>query len=134
MGGSAMAKKRVFISFDFDHDQDIKVLLAGQAKNPDSPFDFTDASVKEHLSGDWKDKVRRRMDNIDVVIVLCGQNTHHASGVAAELSIAQEKRKDYFLLAGYSDKNCTKPTTARNDDKVYRWTWDNLKALIGGAR
>ena len=129
-----MAKKRVFISFDFDHDQDIKVLLAGQAKNPDSPFDFTDASVKEHLSGDWKDKVRRRMDNIDVVIVLCGQNTHHASGVAAELSIAQEKRKDYFLLAGYSDKNCTKPTTARNDDKVYRWTWDNLKALIGGAR
>ena len=129
-----MAKKRAFISFDFDHDQDIKVLLAGQAKNPDSPFDFTDASVKEHLSGDWKEKVRRRMDNIDVVIVLCGQYTHLASGVAAELSIAQDKNKDYFLLAGYSDKNCTKPGTARQDDKVYRWTWDNLKALIGGAR
>ena len=129
-----MAKKRAFISFDYDHDEGIKALLAGQAKHPDSPFDFKDASVKDHLPGDWKEKVRRRMDNIDVVIVLCGTNTHTASGVAAELSIAQEKRKEYFLLAGYADKTCTKPTSAKFDDKVYKWTWDNLKALIGGAR
>ena len=74
------------------------------------------------------------MDNIDVVIVLCGQSTHAASGVAAELAIAREKGKPYFLLAAYSDKNCTKPTTAQPQDKVYNWTWDNLKALIGGAR
>jgi len=108
-----MAKKRVFISFDYDHDEGTKIMLAGQAKLPDSPFDFTDASVTDHLAGDWKDKVRRRMDNIDVVIVLCGEHTHHASGVAAELSIAQEKYKSYFLLAAYSDRTCTKPTTAK---------------------
>ena len=83
------AKKRAFISFDYDHDEGAKTMLAGQAKLPDSPFDFTDASVKEHLTGDWKEKVRRRMDNIDVVIVLCGQHTHTAKGVAAELTIAQ---------------------------------------------
>ena len=129
-----MAKKRVFISFDYDHDESIKMLLAGQAKHPDSPFDFTDASVKDHLTGDWKDKVRRRMDNIDVVIVLCGQSTHTAKGVADELTIAREKNKPYFLLAGYTDKNYTKPTFAYESDKVYKWTWDNLKALIGGAR
>lgn len=129
-----MAKKRVFISFDYDHDEGAKIMLAGQAKLPDSPFDFTDASVKDHLSGDWKEKVRRRMDSIDVVIVLCGQYTQQASGVAAELSIAREKVKSYFLLAAYSDKHCTKPTTATESDKVYNWTWDNLKALIGGAR
>lgn len=57
-------KKRVFISFDYDHDEDAKIMLAGQAKLPDSPFDFTDASVKDHLTGDWKEKIRRRMDNI----------------------------------------------------------------------
>jgi antiphage defense system Thoeris ThsB-like protein len=129
-----MAKKRVFISFDYDHDEGAKIMLAGQAKHSDSPFDFTDASVKEHLTGDWKEKVRRRMNNIDVVIVLCGESTRNASGVAAELSIAQEQQKDYFLLAAYADKTCTKPTTARGLDKIYRWTWDNLKALIGGAR
>ena len=129
-----MAKKRAFISFDYDHDEGAKIMLAGQAKHEDSPFDFKDASVKEHLTGDWKAKVRRRMDNIDVVIVLCGESTHTAKGVAAELEIAQEKKKDYFLLAAYSDKTCTKPTTALLTDNLYKWTWDNLKALIGGAR
>lgn len=127
-------KKRAFISFDFDHDAGTKVMLAGQAKLPDSPFDFTDASVQEHLIGDWRDKVRRRMDNIDVVIVLCGEHTHTATGVAAELAIAQEKNKPYFLLAAYADKNCTKPTSAQSVDKVYNWTWENLKVLIRGGR
>jgi hypothetical protein len=129
-----MAKKRAFISFDYDHDEGAKVMLAGQAKSPDSPFDFIDASVKEHLTGDWKEKVQRRMDNIDVVIVVCGQYTHTATGVAAELEIAQEKGKDYFLLQAYAEKTCTKPTTAKYSDKLYNWTWDNLKILIGGGR
>jgi hypothetical protein len=132
--GVAMAKKRAFISFDYDNDEGVKIMLAGQAKLEDSPFDFKDASIKEPLSGDWKAKVRRRMDNIDVVIVLCGKSTHTASGVAAELEIAQEKKKEYFLLAAYSDKNCTKPTTALSTDKLYEWTWANLKILIGGGR
>ena len=129
-----MAKKRVFISFDVDHDKDTKIMLAGQAKFPDSPFDFKDASLKEPLTGDWKEKVRRRMDNIDVVIVLCGEHTNTASGVAAELTIAQDKDKEYFLLAAYSDKTCKKPTSAKSSDKVYKWTWENIKALISGGR
>lgn len=86
-----MAQKRAFISFDIDHDEGTKIMLAGQAKLPDSPFDFKDNSVKDHLTGDWKEKVRSRMDNVDVVIVLCGTQTHTATGVATELSIAKEK-------------------------------------------
>ena len=127
-------KKRVFISFDYDNDEGAKIMLAGQAKLEDSPFDFKDASVKDHLTGDWKEKVKRRMDNIDVVIVLCGQKTDKAAGVAAELTIAKEKGKEYFLLSAYSDKTCTKPASASSTDKLYKWTWDNLKALIGGGR
>lgn len=127
-------KKRVFISFDYDYDEGAKIMFAGQAQLPDSPFDFTDASVKDHLAGDWKDKVRRRMDNVDVVIVLCGEQTHKAAGVSAELTIAQDKSKPYFLLAAYADKTCTKPTSAQPDDKVYKWSWDNVKTLIAGGR
>lgn len=127
-------KKRVFISFDVDHDEGTKTMLAGQAKLSDSPFDLKDASVKEPLTGDWKEKIRRRMDNIDVVIVLCGEHTDKASGVAAELTIAQEKYKSYFLLAAYADKTCKKPTSAKSSDKVYEWTWPNLKKLIAGGR
>jgi len=129
-----MAKQRAFISFDYDHDEGAKIMLAGQAKHPDSPFDFTDASVREHLTGDWKEKVRGRMNSVDIVIVLCGEWTHTAKGVAEELRIAGERGKPYFLLAAYGDKNCTKPTSSLASDKVYKWTWDNLKALVGGAR
>jgi hypothetical protein len=129
-----MTLKRAFISFDYDHDEGAKHMLAGQAKHSDSPFEFADASVKEHLPGDWKEKVRRRMNNVDLVIVLCGEWTHLAQGVSDELSLAREKQKPYFLLAAYADKNCQKPKSALSTDKVYKWTWDNLKALVGGAR
>lgn len=127
-------RKRAFISFDYDNDWDARMLLAGQAKHPDSPFDFADASVKEHLTGDWQEKVRRRMDNVDVLIVLCGTRTHQAPGVAAELQIAQRKNLPYFLLGAYRDKQCTKPIGALQSDAIYRWEWDTLKTLIGGAR
>jgi hypothetical protein len=129
-----VTKKRIFISFDYDHDEGAKTMLAGQAKLEDSPFDFKDGSVKEHLTGNWQEKVERRMDNIDVVIILCGGYTHTAKGVSAELTIAQQKNIPYFLLAAYSDKTCTKPTAATQTDSVYRWTWDNLKILINGGR
>jgi hypothetical protein len=129
-----MAKARVFTSFDFDHDEDLRNLLVGQAKNPDSPFEMADWSVKDPLTGNWKEKVRTRIRSVDQVIVLCGQFTHAASGVAIELTIAREEKKPYFLLHGRKDKTCTKPTSALSSDKVYDWTWDNLKRLIAGAR
>ena len=129
-----MALKRAFIAFDFDHDEDLRNLLVGQSANPDTPFEIKDRSLREPLTGDWKEKVRRRMDNVDLVIVLCGEHTHQATGVGAELTIAQEKKKEYFLLWGRNGKTCTKPTSALSTDKIYEWTWPNLKSLVGGSR
>lgn len=126
--------KNVFISYDFDNDSFIKEALVGQARNPDTPFQIIDRSLKEALTGDWKTKIRPRIERSDIVVVMCGQKTHTASGVATELQIAQELGKPYFLLRGYADKACTAPTTARSSDKMYNWTWDNLKILIGGGR
>jgi hypothetical protein len=126
--------KRVFISFDFDNDVGAKTMLAGQAKLPDSPFEFKDNSVREHMDGNWEQKVERRMENIDVVIILCGAKTHLARGVATELRLAKGLRKPYFLLAAYSDVYCTKPTTASENDIVYKWEWSSLKSLLAGYR
>lgn len=129
-----MAKVRVFTSFDFDHDEDLRNLLVGQSRNPDSPFEMADWSVKKPMTGDWKAKVRTRIRRTDQMIVMCGEHTHTASGVSAEVTIAQEERIPYFLLAGRKDKTNRKPAAAKSNDKMYKWTWDNLKALIGGAR
>lgn len=127
-------KKRVFISFDYDHDIDLKNLLVGQARNDDSPFEITDMSIKEPISGDWKSNASRRIKSCDVVIVLCGKHTDTATGVNAELGITQEEEINYFLLAGRSEGGNKKPTKAKTTDKMYQWTWDNLKKLITGSR
>jgi len=129
-----MAAKRAFISFDFDHDEDLRNLLVGQARNPDTPFSIQDWSLKEALSGNWKDKVRTRIKQTDLTIVICGEATDKATGVAEELKITKDEKHPYFLLYGRSGKTCYKPTSARPEDKIYRWTWDNLRALVAGNR
>jgi hypothetical protein len=129
-----VAKKRVFISFDYDHDSDLKTLLVGQAKHPDSPFDLADWSVKEPMTGNWKEKARTRIQATDLMVVICGEHTDTAAGVSAEVTIAQEEELPYFLLEGRKNKACKRPKAARATDKVYDWTWDNLKNLIGGSR
>ncbi|MGM4962094.1 TIR domain-containing protein [Tardiphaga sp. 1201_B9_N1_1] len=127
-------KKRVFISFDYDHDEVLKTFLVGQSKNPDTPFELADWSIKEPLTGDWQAKARLRIRNVDVVAVICGEHTDTATGVSAEIIIAQSEKVPYFLLNGYAEKVCKKPSAAFANDKIYKWTWDNLKSLIAGNR
>ena len=129
-----MNKKRTFISFDYDNDSDLKTMLVGQARNADSPFEITDMSIKEPIDINWKAKARTRIKGCDVVVIICGEKTNTASGVSAELKIAQEENVPYFLLYGRSTETCVKPVAAKVTDKMYKWTWDNLKALIGGSR
>lgn len=129
-----MGKTRVFVSFDYDHDSFLKEALVGQAKNSDSPFELADWSIKEAQASNWKDHARMRISSVDVVCVICGQYTHTATGVSAEVKIAQELSRPYFLLRGYSDKVCNRPAAVGGGEKIYDWTWPNLKALVGGAR
>lgn len=129
-----MSKKRIFISFDYDYDVDLKNLLVGQAKNPDSPFEIMDMSIKEAITKDWKANARRRIKGCDIVVVICGKNTDTATGVSSEVKIAQEENIEYFLLSGRANGACVKPTTAKASDKIYDWTWNNLKLLINGSR
>ena len=126
--------KRAFISFDFDHDEELRNALVGQAKNSDSPFSIADWSVHEPFDTNWRQRVRERIQRTDLTIVICGQHTHTARGVAAEVAITREEGKPYFLLWGRPNGNCTKPGMALASDLIYRWTWDNLKNLIAGAR
>ena len=129
-----MPKKRVFISFDYDHDNDLRGNLISQAGNPESPFNFTDWSVKEPITEKWKDRVRDIIRRIDLMIVICGEHTHDATGVTAEVTIAREVGKPYFLLKGRRTKTCKKPRNALRDDEMLNGNWKNLELLIAGER
>lgn len=125
---------RVYISFDFDHDEDLKNLLVGQAKNDDSPFEISDWSLKEAVTGDWRAKARERILRANQVAVICGHDTDNAVGVSAEIMIARDEDKPYFLLNGRATGTVKKPAAALSADKVYKWNWNNLKSLIAGGR
>lgn len=46
----------------------------------------------------------------------------------------RELGKPYFFLEGRANRTRKWPKGAKSPDKMYDWTWDNLKVLIGGAR
>jgi hypothetical protein len=126
---------RAFVAFDYDNDSTLRDFLIGQSKHPDTNFELHDWSVKEPFAqSTWKEQVRSRIKACGLVIVICGEKTHKATGVDIELKIAQEEKKPYFLLKGYADKTCTLPPSAKATDKLYKWTWDNLKILVSGGR
>jgi hypothetical protein len=129
-----MSKVRCFVSFDYDNDARQKDLLIGQSKHEDSPFEISDYSIKE-ASSTWQQEAKDRIRQSGVVIVMCGKQTDTATGVSKELAIAQEEGVDYFLLNAYGDDgDVKKPTSAKQSDKIHKWTWDNLKTLIHGGR
>ena len=127
-------KKKVFISFDYDNDFELKNSLVAQSELADSPFSINDVSIQQALKSNWKEFARRKINESDIVIVICGKHTSNARGVSAELSMAQETGTPYFLLRGRPDGNVVKPLGARTDDKIYKWSWPNLKLLINGER
>lgn len=122
-------KTKVFISFDYDHDVSQKNLLVGQSLLEDSPFEISDVSIKQEET-DWVNKARQKIRNADVVIILCGFYTDTARGVDTELKLAREVGTKYYFLRAYNDKTPYKPKSAYSFEKIYDWTWDNLKALL----
>ena len=124
-----MAKKKVFVSYDFDNDKALKDFIIGQAKNSDSPFDVSDHSLKEAKpEKDWLDHARRAIGRADVFIIMLGPKTKSASGVLKELDIAVEKEKKRFQIIGY--KNGTSDLAIPGGGRTYSWSWENLKKLL----
>ena len=121
-------KKRVFVSFDFDHDRALKDFIIGQARLPDSPFDIFDHSLKEAApERDWVNKARSAIRRSEIVLVIAGTQTYRARGVLQEVAMARDEAVPIVQIIGYKDRDC-RPVP--NAGRVYAWTWENLKKLL----
>ena len=122
------AKKKVFVSFDFDNDKALKDFLIGQSKLPDSPFEVTDGSLKEAApERDWEDKAKAKIKASDMVIVMLGEKTYKAPGVLKEVKMTNDVKIKICQIIGYKDKTCPRIEGA---GILYSWNWDNLKKLF----
>jgi len=82
-----LAKTKVFASYDYEHNSDMKNNLIAESKKLDSPFSINDLSLKEK-EPDWQQKARKAIERCEVFIILLGDNTHQASGVRLLLDIS----------------------------------------------
>ncbi len=126
-----LKKTRVFISFDYDHDSDLRVMLSGQGKRTDAPFAIADWSIKKE-SKTWKREARDRIRRSDVVVVICGLHTHWAVGVVQEVAIARAEGKPVYLLKGRKEGRVRKPRGCFWDT-LYPWTQENLRRMTTGG-
>jgi len=124
-----MRKKRVFVSFDYDNDKQLKDLIIGQAKLPDSPFEVIDHSLKEAApERNWEQKADAAIKRSEIVLVMVGLRTHGARGVLKEVTMARRNGIPIVQVIGYRDGNYT---AVPNAGQLYRWNWENLKKLLG---
>jgi len=124
-----MAKKRVFVSFDFDNDLDLKTLIIGQSRLEDSPFEVIDTSLKEAAPmNTWEDKARAAIKRSDIVLVMVGRNTYRAPGVLKEIKMASDANLTIVQMIGHKDSDYTRVPGA---GRLYSWSWPNLKILLG---
>jgi hypothetical protein len=119
--------KVVFIAFAKE-DEAERNLFTGQRVHPDTPFQFTDMSVKQPYSSEWKEKVRTRVRRSDGVIALISSNTPKATGELWEIQCAVEEKKPLrgiWIEDGYR----TKPKELGSAG-CFNWTWDNVANFI----
>lgn len=124
-----MAKKRIFVSFDFDNDKILKEFIIGQSRLPDSPFECVDFSLKEAApQATWELAAEKKIRIADLVIVMLGCHTHRAPGVLKEVAIARRVGTPIIQIKGYKDP--TECPQVANAGNYYRWNWDNLKKIL----
>lgn len=123
-----MPKKRVFVSFDFDNDKVIKDFIIGQSKNPDSPFEIIDHSLKESApEANWETKADNAIGRCEIVLVMVGSSTYRAPGVLKEVTMARRRGVRIVQVIGYKNGNYTPVPDA---GRLYSWNWENLKKLL----
>jgi hypothetical protein len=104
------------VSFDLDHDNDSKSRLVDQVTPEVSRFAVDGWSMRE-VADDWRDKARKRISNVDLVLVICGEHTDTAANVSNEITLAREVGTPYFLVDGRPGHS-TKPHAALEHDRI----------------
>jgi hypothetical protein len=125
-----MTKIHVFVSFDLNHDEDLCNLLLEQSERPSLGIEVLGCSKARSVNDAPGEGVRRQIRQADEVIVICGEHTGDSFRVDAELRIAQEEQKPYFLLWGRRERMCSKPSAAKRDEGMYCWTPEILQSQI----
>jgi hypothetical protein len=106
-------------------DERIRDLIKGQSLHTKTPFEYTDMSVKEAYTSEWKERVCTRIRRSDGVLVIVSKNSPSSSGQKWEIQCAKDEKKPFRGIRAYKDDR-TELTGVYTMD----WTWDGIANWI----
>ena len=121
-----MARLKIFVSFEFDRDRDLKNNFYEQAR-VHTPHRIDNCSLNEaYPTQEWKGKARAAIRKCDVVVVLVGPDTHNAPGVRTEIDMARTLKRPVFQVVprsrSYTGVSGIAPTI--------RWRWKAINEKL----
>ncbi|HPF47120.1 MAG: TIR domain-containing protein [Alphaproteobacteria bacterium] len=123
---AAPSKKKIFISFDYPTDRILKNELVGQSQADDAGFKIANWSMKPNvINGKWLKEAKFHISRCDALVVLVGENTHTAPGVAKEIEIALSMDKTIIQLLAHPQN-----TPIQKAGTPQPWDADGLKVFL----
>ena len=121
-----MAKLSIFVSFEFDKDNNLRNSFYRQAKE-ETPHRVVDRSLKEaYPSEAWKKEARKAIEACDVVVVLIGEDTHNAEGVKIETDMARSLQKPIIQVRPQGSTL----TGLEHLEMPIAWRWKTINAKL----
>jgi len=119
---------RIFISFAKE-DVRYRDLLAGQAKNSDTPFNFVDTSLQEPFDSRWKTRCREKIAGCNGFIALISKKTWRAEGARWEIRCAADEGIPILGIHIHKDDKGAVPPEL-GGRRVVEWRWDSISNFI----
>ena len=126
--GYYMAKVKVFLSFEFDRDEELHRNFYAQATHH-SCYEIEDYSLNEAYrphDNNWVKKARAQISRSDIVIVVTGQDAHNAPGVEKEVTIANQQHKPIFQIRPQGRTS----GPVRGAGEEVPWKWKQINAMV----
>lgn len=133
-----MAKKTIFISYDYDNDKKYKNILLAWDANKEFDFGFTDHSADVSIDSTDPAAIKRaisaKINNATYFLCIVGEKTSTSKWVAYEISKAVEHKKK-IVAVKITDSQNTTPSGLLNVGAKWAmsFTFDAIKKAVDGA-
>lgn len=117
-----MRTLRIFVSFEYDKDGDLKGSFFKQAEHELSNPVLSSSLNRAYESPEWETRARAAIWESDIVIVLVGPDTHNAPGVLTEVGIARDLRKPIMQVVPKHRTYHGVPTLP----EPIKWRWKTI--------
>ena len=132
-----MAKKKIFISYDYERDRHWKNLLVAWDENSLFDFSFYDTSVDVSVDSTDAAAIKRvisaRINNATYFLCIVGKNTHKSGWVKWEIGKAVALTKKQVAVK--TDRGNTAPGAILGVGASWAmsFTFDSIQKAIGDA-